>query len=434
MAKKRSRNEKQGASANLPVAQSLSEIPTELVHQVLEDLTIYNILVLASHNIPQLDDRIFSFLIHKRLLEHKREEEDFSILKRYFRVYREIFTSLGLPKASTTSPLSTGISTQVDSLCDAVRWYLHLEILGKLRVSARFAPLLKSFAQSDLEVPNRFSTPGGIESYWGEIKDVQKRLNDTKAAQLRRMAEIFKTYPDLLCRTTDKRQVVLKNVDHVVRRFQVEAEKTAGALVLRRSQYGPKSLPSSYMFWPNLFPIAPLNKTLKLFLKGIGEFPPLLGQLASTSYTPGSEKRVEEALSLLQISSGTLDNELDFSTITPSKPTAPYHDYPPQTLQDIRTAIEGLEYVYMPPAVRAILADARVPRTKYTLYSVLPPNEHQPHFAMPDAVLRRNASRDDRVLKQLEALKGTPHDEREFTWLESFLRCCRYLQELGVNV
>ncbi|PGH36791.1 hypothetical protein GX50_00451 [[Emmonsia] crescens] len=414
------------------LVQTMSTIPAELVHQILDDLTIYNILLLASHNNLSLDDRIYSFLVYRKVIERLF---DFLTLKKYFKVYSEIHTLLALQKCPSTSPLALGLSTQLPLLA-SLNQYMHHDIFTRLRVSDPFISLLKPFAQKELNTSTYHTTIPGLEGYWQAIKDAQGRLNSTKSAQLRRIADILETYPDFVYQASDIRKAPVANVGHVVRRFRIEAKKASRANVLRTNKYSVKGLPSAWLFWPNLVPIVPLDMTLELFFNGMQEYPPSPDELASASNLPWVDDEIESGLRLFQLYSGK-DVTPGFPTLPPiststsAKVTHPYHRYAKPILQDICTTIKGFMYVYMPPAVRGISAIVKVRRTKCTPSA----SAVEPCISGGLLLLRTyQDSIDTSTISRLKAVKGTPHDEREFEWLEAFLRCCRYLEKLGVKV
>ncbi|KKZ64862.1 hypothetical protein EMCG_09239 [[Emmonsia] crescens] len=414
------------------LVQTMSTIPAELVHQILDDLTIYNILLLASHDNLSLNDRIYSFLVYRKLIERL---SDFLTLKKYFKIYSEIHTLLALQKCPSTSPLALGLSTQLPLLA-SLNQYMHHGIFIRLRVSDPFISLLKPFTQKEINTSTYHTTIPGLEGYWQAVIDAQGRLNSTKSAQLRRIADILETYPDFVYQASDIRKAPVANVGHVVRRFRIEAEKTSRANVLRTNKYSVKGLPSAWLFWPNLVPIVPLDMTLELFFNGMQEYPPSPDELASASNLPWVDNEIESGLRLFQLYSGK-DVTPGFprlpptSTSTSAKATHPYHRYAKPILQDICTTIKGFMYVYMPPAVRGISAIVKVRRTQCT------PSASAVEPCISGGLLLLKTyqdSIDTSTISRLKAVKGTPHDEREFEWLEALLRCCRYLEQLGVKV
>ncbi|ODH49760.1 hypothetical protein GX48_04138 [Paracoccidioides brasiliensis] len=411
-----------------------STIPTELFHQILDDLTIYHILALAAHDDPYLNQRIFSFLVYRKLLA---TQEDFLTLNRYFKVYTDIYNLLQLPKSPVTSPLATSISTQHEPFLGPLKEYLHQEVFARLSVSTQFFSLLEPFAQNKLKISTHFVTASGLQGFWRAVLYAQERLNGTKAAQLRRMADIFETYPDLVCKATENRQTQVKNVGHIVRRLRTDAEKTSRATVLRMRKYQVKGLPSAWLFWPKLVPIVPLNRTLNLFIKGMEEFPPSPNELMSSHKLTRDNNDIVEAMGLLHINYGK-QNETSSEKLPPdSKSTSSttaysYHKYPTPIIQDICTTIKRFANVYMPPAVRDIYPVINVPRIKYTPYFA----SLTARLSFPGGWLEQNVIQNDmnqRTISQLKAVKGTPHDEKEFEWLEALLNCCRYFEKLGLD-
>ncbi|OJD26261.1 hypothetical protein ACJ73_02363 [Blastomyces percursus] len=427
MAKKKTASRPRIAS----LVRMMSTLPFELVHQILDDLTIYNILLLASHSSPSLDDRIYSYLVYRELIEG---QHDFLPLREYFEVYSEIFAVLGLQKCPPTSPLATSLSTRRVPP-RILNQYMHDEIFTRLRTSIPFISLLKPFTQSKLNIVTSYTTNSELRAYWQDISEAEKHLNSAKAAQLRRIADILETHPDLVYQASDTRKVPIANASHLVRRLRTEAEKTSRSNVLRPNKYSTRGLPSAWLFWPNFVPIVPLDSTLKLFLKGMRKYPPSPDELASASNLLRMDARINDGMKLLELDSEKyakpkLPPLSPFSASSAPETKQPYHKYPTPVLRDLCIAIKGFAYVYMPPAVWSISPVVNVSRTQHTPPSSTAETRYRHGFSLLD---NYQDKLDTSTISQLKAVKGTPHDEREFEWLETFLRCCRHLAQLGME-
>ncbi|PGH05185.1 hypothetical protein GX51_03084 [Blastomyces parvus] len=430
MAKKKKQKPSRPPIARL--VQTMSTIPPELVHQILDDLTIYYILLLASHNNPSLDDRIYSYLEYRKLIEG---QHDFLSLKEYFELYSEIHTFLELQKCPTTSPLATSLSPQKVSP-QALNKYMHKKIFTQLRFFVPFLSVFQPFVERRLNIVTSYAASSELRVYWQDIKMAQEHLSSTKAAQLRRIADILEAYPVLVYQASDTRKAPVANVNHLVRRFRTEAEKSSRKIALRVHQYSVRGLPSAWLFWPNLVPIVPLDRALKLFIKGMREYPPSPDDLASASNLPRIGGGIEDKMKSLHLDSEKyvkpqLPPLSPFSTSSAPKAEQPYHKYPTPILKDICIAIEGFEYVYMPPAVWSISPAVNVSRTQYIPPSSAAKQHSGRGFGLLDSY---QDSLDTSIISRLKRIKGTPHDEREFEWLEAFLRCCRYLEQVGMEV
>ncbi|KAK2783483.1 hypothetical protein FQN52_009603 [Onygenales sp. PD_12] len=471
-------------------ARTLSSLPAAQVLDTIHDLTLYHLLQLSSCNNPQLDPHILAHLTRYGAPQETPNHKGFEVIKRYFNLYCTIYNLLQLPKSPNISPLSTSLSlTHNTNPINLIKVHLHKKIFLHLGISVEYAALLTPFANAPLAVTDNFLTLNGLEAHWRAVKDAQHKFNSVKAGQLKRMADIFETYPDLVRPARDPRRTLPpggRNVGHLVSGLRLEAEKIMRDHPLR-PRYNIKALRAPSLFWPNMVQVVPVEKCLRVFVNGVEKFPPELGEIVAACKGLNKDEEdddMQTVLSSLKLNDGERDDVVqahsDSSTSQhPDTATVnQYHRYPDPILRDLYTAIKGLKYVYLPAALKTIpdtitqltlnptpgprgpvpgyAAYRRHPppqtpqpapqpfkvpliaRTHNTPYSASPFNEKpgittkRPCFVVPYRLDELTSHQSREVNRALTAIRGTPHDEREFDWLEAFLRCCRYFEGLGV--
>ncbi|KAK2800963.1 hypothetical protein FQN50_007938 [Emmonsiellopsis sp. PD_5] len=478
---------------------TLSSLLAVQVLDTIRYLTLFHLLQLSSCNHPQIDPHILAHLTSNGVLQENSNQKDFQIIKRYFNLYCTIYNLLKLPKSPNTSPLSTSLSLAPNRTPINLKLHLHRRIFVHLGNSVQYAALLTPFTNAPLAASDNFLTLNGLEAHWRVVQDAQYKFNGVKAGQLRRMADIFEKYPDLVRFARDPRWTLPPgggNVGHTVARLRLEAVKIMRDHPLR-PRHTTRALRSTSLFWPNTVQVVPVEGCLRMFVNGVEKFPPAPGEIKAAC--KGLKKEDEDddmqnVLSSLKLNDGERGDVVhahsESPTSSPSISHHPdtatgsrYHEYPGPILRDLYTAIKGLKYVYLPEALKTIpetisqptaTATAtpgpcdplphrcghsscvrkptpqlpqpapqpfkipRIPRTHNTPYSASPSNHKpgiatkRPCFVVPDRLNELTSHPSREVTRELVAIRGTPHDEREFDWLEAFLRCCRYLEGLGV--
>jgi hypothetical protein len=468
----------------------LSKLPAELIFQILSDLSLFHTLKLAIRESNRLNECI---LEHGKYALIFPSAEVFAEIKRHFRLYDEIYTLMQWPKVEKKYILALNINMATTPVVkvfkpggigrevagpDAVQNYLCTRIYAALHRPVMRFPLLNAFVENGavpLTAIWNFSTFDSLEQRWRTIVSSETKLNAVRSAQLMRMAALLETYPELLLLAKDMQQEFRgsgqPNTAHISAQLRFAAKNVLvpGQIFRRPNSCGTRCM---HWFLINGLPLVPTQRSLKLLLAGLERYP----------CAAAEHFRVKNPFA-----------------DPPSQPHAaavsPYA-YPREIEQDIRTAVAGLKYVYQnphsppsafpfrrtentpysareePPPERGSYPDiqerqlewvrkpttwphgvrVRFKRNRVAPVVVFPAGTAPPAQAEPDVFAMDAVSESPCFLGRARsyltpggdgehryswvgAKSSLPHDEREFEWIEAYLRVCRYMRDqLGVEM
>lgn len=443
------------------LVKNLTALPTELVFKILDDLPIYATLKLACSE----DERINACILkHAKYTTLFSSGETLADIKRYFKLYDQVYTVVALQKLEENSILALDVSlysrrrfllpgwsgNYSDTSPDIsfIRNYLHDKIWKVLQTADDHLTLLNGFIQDPKKRLQRvwdFSAIDNLEQRWHSIRDSETTLNSIKSAQITRFANLLETYPRHFLTSTDMEQEFRKpghpKAQHLVFSYRVEARKMLHPQVFGKGSKG-RGLRSARLFAPSNLPIIPTRYSLNIVLAGLEQYP------CATAEDLRRDGKMKDA-----------------------KGGDKHHAYPSSVEDDIRTALTGLTYVYANPQAPRTpgefpeVAFRRTDNTPYSLPSegccckptsistacrkrpysaekqskrqkwveqkemMIKTVEGQPHFCIPARLPKRPLKGYNGTLNT-----GWPHDERELEWLEAYLRVVRYMsEELGVK-
>lgn len=384
------------------IAHNLKTLPTELVHKVLDDLPVIKILELITHNIPYIDSCILS---HLRLREVFESPESLSTVKEYFIVYVELRKrrhSRGSDDNPSIPLLAHGNLTFLKHEAPRYRYRaspyelvlaeIKTALLLLLNKYASYVPVLSKFAPAP--IPGRalwdaaLSHPKTLRSLWDNIDAAERNICSIKTEQQRRIAKLLLEYPGMLRTYKDVSQEPrIHSLQHLVNTYETAARKT---LELK------KILGGNGYFGEHKFPLVPYDRYLKCFLRVLERFP----LAKSTAPSDGSKS-----------------------------PRPRQHTYSSEAATNISKAVQGMGFVYLRTSLEEF-SYPPIPRTRYTLYSEKgyrsTGGQQQPKFldrSLSDPYFKAShiESENDRVL---------PVEEKEFEWLEAFLKSCRFMEQM----
>ncbi|RXW22740.1 hypothetical protein EST38_g3123 [Candolleomyces aberdarensis] len=258
------------------VASRLPRLPRELVHEVLGDLSIQNILeLLCNHNLPYLDECASSHFTIKKFLP----PTDLPEVKEYFTLYlniRQVDRSDPHPRIKQFEHdvhhfSSAAAANFIPTIKSA--------ILQELKTYHPFLPVLGHFIdapssedQGDLMAmdtnpespPNpKFPDPvfwdtksaAGLRSIFELIDAAEVKLNTEKKAQLTRMADLLERYPNIL-RTCCEKNQELRNQKHRVDYLRLQAARIPTRQILENQ------FVARIVFAQNQFYLVPYDKSV----------------------------------------------------------------------------------------------------------------------------------------------------------------------------
>ncbi|KAG6829281.1 hypothetical protein H0H92_005034 [Tricholoma furcatifolium] len=359
-------------------AKKLVVLPPEVLHKVLDDLPLV------------------------KILEIFRTPESLSTLKQYFALYIELCQR----KRGPASRHPEVIAFRQDAVClvkqdeksqDGLFNSLLVNIRAVVHLLLRpyepYIPALAEYTPSIAGGMPDISDPFALKEYWTNLDAAELRLNKAKSLQLQRIAQLYKEYPGMLKRRLDTSQESRRLSDqHRIDALELSAKKILQPHILRGSFL------AKAIFAEQQFPITPYDRHLKTFLRILEKYP--CGQDVPTS----------------------------LPLLVRRRPVKQY-SWPTDVASDIKQVTDGMAYVY-PKSSREGDENIRILRTKYTRYSdqaySTSVGARQPRFlgGFNDVHEHKHS------LYIRESDKILPLEEREFEWLEAFLRVCRFMSQM----
>lgn len=435
------------ASSSAPALPSivryLVTLPRELVHKIMDNLCISQVLSLSLHSIPYIEECILGQFHYRRLFP---KPDQLRKLSEYYRLYKTILHSLCISPHKHTTKLSVHPAWSRITYGELVT-LVHAEIFHLInKVTPGMADLaaLSALSPTPLHAVWDSSTLPLLQSRWTSLSETTKVLNVKKSEQLLRLRALVFEYPNIL-RAGLNNQGYKNSLIHITDYLGLHAKQ----LLRPKNELGKKR---AYTFKHGL-PVLPDDRYLRLFLKVIERYPLPDEDMPGITPPGGKVPTYENSLGKL----------LDTPKISAEIKAQLDHRYTPEAIEKIRRVILGLTYCYtststspVPPGLtwpipspaatpapatvkggthimtfgtrtpneigkgKEIPAPPREPinmRTKQTPYSAYPYNKSyglsQPCFVLPN---------------QMEAY--APLADMEIQWLESFLWSCKYMANM----
>ncbi|KAJ5081675.1 hypothetical protein NUU61_009939 [Penicillium alfredii] len=405
--------------SNLPfysIVNALATTPPELVHQIIDDLRVWDVLRLLCHNNERVNASLLSHPLCRKLLGHDAEalSKTRAVAQFYWDFFREI--NVCLAKSDyyyywRTAPwvLNLNIHCVEPNDYKHVLWNMLTRLYENIRQQGlvvdlnRYLPPgtapLRSF--SCFPEAGEFPSFEELKDHWQIIKQAKANLVAQTSSQLLWAADLLEANPDILKRTLDPEQKQRPNTAHIVSVMRGKAAKIVRTV---RRAPGKVFTPSEH-FRYHFFPIIPFDAVLT------------------------------ELLRLMQKYGITANNQRVSKGEESQSHPGP-HSHPPSIWLAAHTLIKGMPYFFISlPVDRQKLASERVAnddgdvfRTGNTPWSDKPQQYESvevdtpyftPHQAGVDVCFLR------------WGFEGyEPHDKREMNWLESFVTMYRYLKSL----
>ena len=244
---------------NHKVIASLSTLPRELAHQILNDIRIWDILRLICHNNAHINTDILTHPTLGRLFHY-----DTSVLdevRAAADLYRTVCAAHSLTAAPLTSPLALNAQT-FNSDYKEITNYMRHRLIDELYLDPWKVDVLSRYAP--LPTVWETGTIAGLEAGWNTIQAAQQKVNTRKAVQLHKAADLLEANPDVLKKMVDPSQTPRKNIPHIVGRIR-GAEKR----VARQSLLWSHTLTGTSWFMYGHFSLVPFDRTLGVVLRGL---------------------------------------------------------------------------------------------------------------------------------------------------------------------
>ncbi|KAI4198465.1 MAG: hypothetical protein LQ350_005260 [Teloschistes chrysophthalmus] len=303
------------------VAEAMAnQLPQELVHQILDDCTVFRVLHLVSC------DKMIAYADIHPCKYHFPSASSLQTLRSLYILWYTVRSSLNRTLVPRTNTLARNVKTfsarYLGSSGPRILKSLGRDIKEILTSLSTF--LVATFDQASEGAYRRdwfwlMAKPYSYQALchrWELTADAQRIINQSRAAQLHKMAEIINRYSDLVKGFTDPSQQPRWNVQHTVSKLHQVAEQTSKEQWLNRAQ-------KFRYFKYHRVPLVPFDWCLRLFIREVC-----------------------------------------------ASPQAQELRFPPNIDADIKTAIDGMAFVYTTtePDVRDP-PPSKVIRTKFTPWS-----------------------------------------------------------------
>ncbi|KAF7586288.1 hypothetical protein BBP40_009165, partial [Aspergillus hancockii] len=243
------------------IIKPLTTLPTEITHQILSDLRIWDILRLLTFNNTTLTTTILS---HPDLQYVFSPSYHLTTVPALTTLYHQVCTALQAKLASLYCPLALPVHSGID--LDDITSHMRSHLIALLDLKGWQQTLLSRYAQPSGSLPAvwDYSSLENIQKRWQGILSAQRSLNQAKAVQMRRAADLLEANPDILKKSMDPGQTPRKNIGHIVRRIRGNAVRAERHCILRGDRAG-----GSEFFRYELFGISPFNDALGFVVRGL---------------------------------------------------------------------------------------------------------------------------------------------------------------------
>lgn len=395
------------------IARSLSALPTELAHQIIDDLRVKDVLRLLIYDHDRVSALVISHPVCQAMFNLTSDENVAKIqfaAQLYHDVFSEVHPALSADGWLQNAFLPLNIHCvnlrDRDLIVAEMRDHIHCE----LYLQWRKADLTRHGAPKYLELNEQRAPPPynkwdfeGMRERWEAIKAAKASLFGKMSAELDWAADILKANPDILKRTLDPHQLRRSNTTHIVSRMQNDAGK-----ILRAS--GQKFVVCEHFKYA-FFEVIPFDSALI------------------------------ELLGLMEKHGLVTDDELKIEDTANSNPNV---SHPSSILQSAQALVNGMARFDVSPELNTEMKkslremtkslgtedneDIVVPRTGNTPWSekqALADDVYVegPYFTPGKIMPTQKFIRPGRS-------RWDPHGEGERKWLEAFVELYRYLKEL----
>ncbi|CAG7947379.1 unnamed protein product [Penicillium nalgiovense] len=386
------------------IARNIAAIPTELAHQIIDDLRVWDVLKLMCYDNDRVDACIMSHSICRSMFG--ADPETFAKWKFAARLYKDIFTAM--EKAFVPERFDWVLADYLGKNihCPMPQKYGGLLTHMKNRI---YDQLNGHWCKTDLTrfgAPN-YSNGNGylkkdysfeqLKECWHDIQKAKANLFQLRASELRWTADMLEANPDILKRTLDPAQEFRPNTAHIVSRLR----RTADAIMRN-----PAVFSFSEHFRYDFLNIIPFDSAL------------------------------DQLLHMMQ-KHGIIEGDQLVAGKTIASAGAASH--PSSIINSVRIVIDGMPKFYISPPEtaaqkagfawrNAVNKDGDLLRTANTPWSE--PCGASEGVSLEGPYFTAFKYGNDKSYLRPEVLYWDPHHEMEKEWLASFVEVYRYLKNL----
>lgn len=393
------------------VVQGLKNTPPEVVHQVLDDLRLYDILRLASHNDPSINYSIMAHPSCKKVFDDDFDNlysvrDNFVFYRDFCRLMRFTICPSDSILALDANLLITTNSTtgylRADDPYKKITYYFTYRLTRPLDLYRYQQEILARYARKPENLSQVWDSSqfSNIKTRWEEVQAAQERVNALRVHQLKRAAELLEANPDILKRGSDPEQKRRPNMQHILTHMHAAADRISGSLLIR--DHNSSACYFKYM----LFPVVPFDTALDFVAETLEKR--VLRSQRKQSDAMEIEGPNDDAKAICdELSSirSQVDTLINYSTEKPDT-----RDTESESQPESKAPIWTLQ-------TPSLIASTEGTDQSTKLESQKPCFVHRQGFRQPG----------NKKCGQFKAWE--PHDERELEWLEAFVEVYRYFNQ-----
>jgi hypothetical protein len=249
-----------GRLGGLYLVQQLSTLPREIVDNILDDLTLFKILQLATWADPVISSYILEHRHYGRLF---LDAAHLGTAVSRFAVWCQVKVACGWRNDKHSFPLNPRSSLFGRMTYNEIMGDMMEDIEKGYRRGAVYAQLLSQFMPKPVS-PGLQMTERRLRQHLQEFWKAQETIKELESHQLKLLADFLETYPDMLRWTYDPRGDASKTpIKHNITRLRVCARKVFNTQYIRER----KPVYCKYVFRNGILPITPRNSCLQLLLR-----------------------------------------------------------------------------------------------------------------------------------------------------------------------
>ena len=390
----------------------------EIVHQILDDTPVLQILEIVACNNDFLNRCLFAHMYYGKLFSN---EEDLITVRQLFVLWKDIVLTCKHRKSGhkqrccgsyyentavpnyRSSLKQTYASSPTQNLLTrrSLRALLEAYVAGSLVLKEYhivtlqsmdpYGPAFPSIGHKDAPLVDKLN---GYKARWLWMKSHQQALNDRKSYQLNRLAAIVEKYPHMIKRSKDPGEGARPNYRHISNSLRYYATYVQEDRIFANptndshggAYWTPPRIHGKFLFRDELLPFVPIKKYLDLYKK-----------MAVKTNEPTAD---------------SADGQAKENQIPTAANSAGSHTV------SLEVSLKGL----------TLSASAKPPGI-YSLPTE-PPKRVEQHFSSRLWKYYDISQRHKEVIADIPIVRNMyAHDEAQIDWLEGILEACAGLEE-----
>jgi hypothetical protein len=295
------------------IVQSMSLMPTEMAHAIIDDLRVLDVLKLLVYDDPRVTTAIASHPSCRDLIGVapdtfcKRKE----LIKSYWNLARRM--GIGFNERWYRSVIGLNVGCVELKPLASITDDLHARILKHIQSEADIIDLNR-FVVGSKGIPHITSTASfaQLEECWTTVHAAKVCFFEQASGQLRRACTLLENNPDLLKRTLDPEQKRRSNVTHITARMNLVADEIA------KSEMHNLVHTEHYRY--TFFPLTPFDSSLAELLRMMDDFGITAGGVYLLNKDGSSAHGPQHSPTIYQLARVVIDGMAHHYTFWPKGP------------------------------------------------------------------------------------------------------------------